>query len=66
MVGWSLYGEASQSYEQEVNPGDVIEVENTDHTFENRTDVNAKFLVIKQVLSGTDKSDLLKDDKILS
>jgi uncharacterized cupin superfamily protein len=51
--------------EQIVRAGDLIETEHTPHTFTNHTDRMVKFLVIKQVLSGTDKNDLLKTDKVI-
>jgi len=50
---------------QIVNAGDAIETENTPHTFSNNSDKQAKFLVIKQVLSGENKKEVLKNDKIL-
>jgi uncharacterized cupin superfamily protein len=48
-----------------VKAGDLIESENTPHTFENATDQVVKFLVIKQILSGQDKRDVLKNDKVI-
>lgn len=48
-----------------VKAGDLIENENTPHTFENNTDKVVKFLVIKQVLSGQDKRHILKMDKVV-
>jgi uncharacterized cupin superfamily protein len=48
-----------------VQAGDLIETENTPHTFTNHTDQIVKFLVIKQVLSGENKKELLKTDKII-
>lgn len=48
-----------------VSTGDLIETENTPHTFTNHTDKVVKFLVIKQVFSGEDKVELLKTDKVL-
>ena len=50
---------------QMVSVGDLIETENTPHTFTNHTDKIVKFLVIKQVFSGESKVDLLKNDKVL-
>ncbi len=50
---------------QIVRAGDFIEVENTSHTFTNHTDKSVKFIVIKQVLQGIDKREILKNDKIL-
>ena len=48
-----------------VRHGDLIETEDTPHTFTNHTDNVVKFLVIKQVLSGENKKDLLKADKVI-
>lgn len=45
--------------------GDLVETENTPHTFINDSDKVVKFLVIKQVLTGESKKDILKNDKIL-
>jgi len=45
--------------------GDLIETENTPHTFINNSDKTVKFLVFKQVLSGENKKDILKTDKLL-
>lgn len=50
---------------QIVKAGDIIETEHTPHTFENKTETVVKFLVFKQVLSGENKRELLKTDKIL-
>ncbi len=48
-----------------VRQGDLIETENTPHTFTNHTDNVVKFLVIKQILSGENKKELLKIDKVI-
>lgn len=50
---------------QIVRQGDLIETENTPHTFTNHTDKVVKFLVIKQVPSGENKKELLKTDKVI-
>ena len=50
---------------QIVKAGDLIETENTPHTFINHTDNIVKFLVIKQVPTGEDKRDVLKTDKVI-
>ena len=50
---------------QIVKSGDIIETENTPHTFINHTSKIVKFLVIKQLLLGKDKRKLLKNDKVL-
>ncbi|MFA5107321.1 MAG: cupin domain-containing protein [Patescibacteria group bacterium] len=48
-----------------VRAGDLIETENTPHTFTNHTDKIVKFIVIKQVPTGTSKRDILKSDKVV-
>jgi uncharacterized cupin superfamily protein len=50
---------------QIVKAGDLIETENTPHTFVNHTDNVVKFLVMKQVPTGEDKRDVLKTDKVI-
>lgn len=50
---------------QIVTKGDLIETEHTPHTFTNHTAKVVKFLVIKQILSGEDKKEMLKTDKVL-
>ena len=52
-------------FKEIVRAGSLIETENTPHNFINHTDKTAKFLVIKQVLSGKNKKELFKVDKIL-
>jgi mannose-6-phosphate isomerase-like protein (cupin superfamily) len=48
-----------------VGKGDLIEPENTPHTFTNHTDRTTKFIVIQQILSGENKREILKTDKIV-
>lgn len=57
--------ENGQVVEKIVRSGDMIETEDTPHTFTNHTNKIVKFLVIKQVPSGNDKKELLKTDKII-
>ncbi|MBI4100177.1 cupin domain-containing protein [Candidatus Microgenomates bacterium] len=57
--------ENGQIKRQIVKAGDLIETENTSHTFLNHTLEVTKFVVIKQVLSGEDKQELLKTDKVV-
>jgi len=59
---WKLNGKV---VEEIVHAGDLIETENTSHTFSNHTDQIVKFLVIKQVPSGNDKKEVLKNDKVI-
>lgn len=51
--------------EQVVKAGDLVETEHVPHTFVNNTDLAVKFLVIKQVLNGQNKKELLKTDKVI-
>lgn len=57
--------ENGQEKSEIVKAGDLIESERTTHTFTNHTDKAVKFLVIKQVLTGEDKKEILKTDKIV-
>lgn len=57
--------EDGKEIEEVVMAGDLIESERTPHTFVNDTSKMVRFLVIKQVLSGEDKRELLKTDKVL-
>jgi uncharacterized cupin superfamily protein len=57
--------ENGQVREQIVRAKDVVQSENSPHTFINHTDKIVKFLVIKQVLTGMSKKDILKTDKVL-
>ena len=50
---------------QIVRAGDLIETENTPHTFINHTVGTVKFIVIKQVLTGTNKREVFKTDKVI-
>lgn len=59
---WKENGEIKK---QVVKTGDLIETEHTPHTFSNDSDTVVKFVVIKQVLNGENKKDILKTDKIL-
>jgi len=57
--------DSGKETKQVVKPGDVIETERSVHTFENHTNELTKFLVVKQVLSGENKVQLLKNDKVV-
>lgn len=59
---WREHGEIKK---QIVKAGDFIETEHTPHTFSNDSDKTVRFLVIKQLLSGEDKKEILKTDKVL-
>jgi mannose-6-phosphate isomerase-like protein (cupin superfamily) len=62
VVRWKENGETKQ---QTITEGDVVEVADTPQSFANETDELAVFLDIKQVLSGEDKQELLKTDKVV-
>lgn len=51
--------------EQVLRSGDLVEVEDTPHTFFNHTDKYTRFIALKQVLSGKDQRELFKSDKVL-
>ncbi len=46
-----------------VVPGDVIQAGTTSHTFVNVSDTICKFLVFRFVPDGTDKHELIKNDR---
>jgi uncharacterized cupin superfamily protein len=48
-----------------VNKGDLVEVENTPHTFVNSSGKVVKFIVFRFVLTGEDKREVIKNDKFL-
>lgn len=48
-----------------VGAGDVVEVENTPHTFINSSKEIVRFLVFRFVPTGEDKSQIIKNDKVL-
>lgn len=57
--------EGNKIRSQVVKAGDLIESENTPHTFSNHTKKIVKFLVLKQVLKGRNYRGLLKKDKVV-
>jgi len=59
---WKENGEIKKEI---VKTGDLIESEHTPHTYSNDGDKITKYIVIKQVLAGNDKRQLLKTDKVL-
>lgn len=61
----AMWREGGSEQSAIVSAGDLIETENTPHTFTNHTDRVVKFLVLKQVPSGKDKVEILKTDKVL-
>lgn len=45
--------------------GMVARVKNSIHTIENKGKEDAEFIVYRMVLSGTSKSDIIKNDKVI-
>lgn len=50
---------------QVVKVGDVVEVENTPHTFINTSTSIVRFIVFRFVPTGEDKKEIIKNDKVL-
>jgi uncharacterized cupin superfamily protein len=48
-----------------VTAGDVVEVENSPHTFINTSQGVVKFVVFRFVPTGEDKREMIKNDKVL-
>jgi uncharacterized cupin superfamily protein len=48
-----------------LNPGDVVRVENTPHTLINSSKSMVTFLVVRLILEGKDKREIIKSDKYL-
>lgn len=48
-----------------IKKGDVVEVENSPHTFINSSQKVAKFVVYRFVPTGEDKREIIKNDKVL-
>ena len=61
----AMWTEKGEQKEKIVCAGDLVLVDDSDHTFENRTNYTTKFLALKNVLSGKDKSEIFKNDKVL-
>jgi len=59
---WKENGEIKKEV---VMTGDLIESEHTPHTYSNDSDKVVKYIVIKQILSGENKKETLKNDKVL-
>lgn len=59
---WKENGEIKKEI---VRTGDLIESEHTFHTYSNETDKITKYIVIKQLLTGENKSQILKTDKVV-
>lgn len=50
---------------QTIKKGDVIEVEDTPHTFANSSQEISRFIVFRFVPTGEDKREVIKSDKVL-
>lgn len=48
-----------------IKPGDIARVENTPHTFINSSQSRVCFLVVRLILDGKDKREIIKNDKYL-
>ena len=59
---WKMNGKTKK---QIIRAGDLVETENTPHTFINHTDKTVKFIVIKLVPTSKNKRKLLKTDKVV-
>jgi quercetin dioxygenase-like cupin family protein len=59
---WKENGELKK---EKLQTGDLIESEHTPHAYSNDSDKKVKYIVIKQVLTNEDKSQLLKTDKVI-
>lgn len=53
------------SHEETLHSGDLVQMERTNHTFENKSDSVARLMCVKQVLRGEDNSALFKNDKVV-
>lgn len=51
--------------EKLVSKNSVIRVKNSIHTVENRTNEEATFLVFRMVPDGTNKHEIIKNDKVI-
>lgn len=60
----AFWEEGGETKSEKLEAGDLVETENTNHTFKNESDQPAKILVIKQILSGEDKRETFKTDKV--
>jgi uncharacterized cupin superfamily protein len=50
---------------QVLHAGDLVETGNYNHTFENASDNVVKFIALKQMHSGKDKSQIFASDKFM-
>lgn len=57
--------EGEEAFVESVAAGDVVRVARSVHTFANVGQKQARFVVFRLLLDGTDKRDLIRTDKIL-
>lgn len=50
---------------KQINKNQLVQVNNSIHTFENVTEEEVEFTVFRLVLDGTDKREKIKNDKII-
>ena len=57
------YLEGTDQHSRYLYEGDLVQVRNSIHTFENDTDEEVQFTVFRFVPDGTDKREVIKRDK---
>lgn len=58
-------GDQNQKVETEVEPGDMIQAEDTPHTFSNPYEETCKMIAFRFVPQGIDQHEVIKNDKVL-
>jgi len=59
------YLENGENKQREVVPGDVVQVEDTPHTFSNPFKAVCKMIAFRFVPEGINKHEIIKNDKVL-
>lgn len=59
------YLDEGEKKEKEIVPGDVVQVEDTPHTFSNPFDETCKMVAFRFVPEGIDQRKVIKNDKVL-
>lgn len=59
------YLEDGEKKQQEIVPGNVVQVENTPHTFSNPFQKACKMLAFRFIPTGVNQREAIKNDKIL-
>ena len=59
------YFENGEKRKKTVGKGDVVQVEDTPHTFSNPFAVNCKMVAFRFVPKGEDQREVIKNDKVL-